>query len=532
MGLEHRLYGFQFILKVGKAEKQNHKNQPKQNQSVMSLLCRSPSLLSNDGCNYRIHDDASSDIQKSATPMTGGKVRKHIPFDISLSILSKLPPKSLRRFQCLSKSCSMLFQNPYFMTLYRNHIIHTNHSNYDDASIILRHTVELELENEPFGTATLYFVSGERFENRVELNSSLPFQVLGPDIYIVGSSSINGFLCLTNILDAESKLVLWNPITDEFNVIPPSPVESVPCTKVIPFIHGIGYDHLKDDYKVIRWVEFDNRSFDFLFDRELSMEEDLAISKEPLWEIYSLRSNSWKKLDVDMSMVMFPEEGEHIARFYMDEMCHWWDNVEKDSSDETYFVSFDVSNEVFFTTPMPDVDDTFDLRLVKRQLVIWETGTLQISILGEIGVKESWTKLFIVGPLPYFNRPIGAGKNGDIFFVNKDVELACFNLDTRTIMELGVDTDLSRRSDSLLIPLFSVKYCSCHVWNNKISAQQVGMQAAHMWNAWAVAQGIMDEQQTHEQQLIASREAVQWQQPRFGYQNLVQLTTRTNLMNL
>ncbi|GAU21381.1 hypothetical protein TSUD_32100 [Trifolium subterraneum] len=301
------------------------------------------------------------------TPTTGGKVRKHIPFDIALSILSKLPPKSLRH------------------------------------------------------------------------------------IYIVGSISINGFLCLTNILDAESKLVLWNPITYEFNVIPPSPVESVPCTKVIPFIHGIGYDHLKDDYKVIRRVEFDNRSFDFLFDRELSMEEDLAISKEPLWEIYSLRSNSWKKLDVDMSMVMFPEEVEYIARFYMDGMCHWWDNVEKDSSDKTYFVSFDVSNEVFFTTPMPDVDDTFDLRLVKRRLVMlngsitsWETGTLQISILGEIGVKESWTKLFIVGPLPYFNRPIGAGKNGDIFFVNKDVELACFNLDTGTIVELGIDTDLSQ----------------------------------------------------------------------------------------
>ncbi|GAU28498.1 hypothetical protein TSUD_295010 [Trifolium subterraneum] len=36
-----------------------------------------------------------------------------------------------------------------------------------------------------------------------------------------------------------------------------------------------------------------------------------------------------------------------------------------------------------------------------------------------------------------------------------------------------------------------------NVWNNnKISAQQVGMQATHMWNAWTMAQGIIDEQQT------------------------------------
>jgi hypothetical protein len=61
-------------------------------------------------------------------------------------------------------------------------------------------------------------------------------------------------------------------------------------------------------------------------------------------------------------MVMFPKDEDNIARFYNDGMCHWWDSVEKDSSDETYFVSFDVSNEVFFTTPMPShVDDTFDL---------------------------------------------------------------------------------------------------------------------------------------------------------------------------
>jgi molecular chaperone HtpG len=225
---------------------------------------------------------------------------------------------------------------------------------------------------------------------------------------------------------------------------------------VLPLIHGIGYDHLRDDYKVIRHVQFDSRFFEHLFDRELFMEEELSISKEPLWEIYSLRSNSWKKLEVDMSMVMNPKDEEDIAQFYMDGMCHWWDNVEKDSSDETYFVSFDVSNEVFFTTPMPSqVDYTFDLRLVKRQLMMLngsialisysgETATLHVSILGEIVVKESWTKLFIVGPVPHVHCPIGAGKNGDIFLKNNDEELACFNLVTQTINELGVEGLMSQ----------------------------------------------------------------------------------------
>ncbi|GAU14634.1 hypothetical protein TSUD_96980 [Trifolium subterraneum] len=56
------------------------------------------------------------------------------------------------------------------------------------------------------------------------------------------------------------------------------------------------------------------------------------------------------------------------------------------------------------------------------------------------------------------------------------------------------------------------------VWkNNKLSAQQVGVQAAHMWNEWSVVQGISSEQQSGEQQLVANRPTIQWHNPRFGY---------------
>ncbi|RHN72433.1 putative F-box domain-containing protein [Medicago truncatula] len=400
-------------------------------------------------------------MEKSATPTTG-KVSNHIPDDVAFSILSKLPLKSLQRFESVSKPWSLLFQNSYFMKMYRNHIIYRNHSGYDDASLILRHTIAVDYVTplvEPLIRSTFYFISGERFENRVKLNMSLPFQVLGQDIYILGSISINGFVCLSNVPDDERKAVLWNPTTEEFIVIPSSPVESLPYRKFEAFIHGFGYDRVRDDYKVIRYVVFDSLSFYDVMFRGLSEQEASwkDVPMEPLWEIYSLRSNSWKKLDVDTSMVMSPETREETVRFYMDGMCHWWDKIEKDNDDGgTYFVSFDVTNEVCFTTPMPsDIDHTFDIRLVKRQLVMLngsiglisysgETNTLHVSILGEIGVKESWTKLFIVGPLPHVKYPIEAGKNGDIFFIKKDGELACFNLDTQTIKELGVEGDMSQ----------------------------------------------------------------------------------------
>jgi len=61
--------------------------------------------------------------------------------------------------------------------------------------------------------------------------------------------------------------------------------------------------------------------------------------------------------------------------------------------------------------------------------------------LGEFGVKESWTKLFIVGPLPCLMNPIGAGKNGNILFRKKDGELTWFDLTTKMIEEIGVTGD-------------------------------------------------------------------------------------------
>jgi len=48
-----------------------------------------------------------------------------------------------------------------------------------------------------------------------------------------------------------------------------------------------------------------------------------------------------------------------------------------------------------------------------------KTASFHIYVLGELGFSESWTKLFIVGPLPSMERPVGAGKKGDIFFLKK-----------------------------------------------------------------------------------------------------------------
>jgi hypothetical protein len=56
---------------------------------------------------------------------------KYIPDEVAFSILSKLSIKSLKRFGCVSKSWSILFENTHFMTMYSKHFI-SHHGSDDD----------------------------------------------------------------------------------------------------------------------------------------------------------------------------------------------------------------------------------------------------------------------------------------------------------------------------------------------------------------------------------------------------------------
>ncbi|PNX81817.1 F-box protein, partial [Trifolium pratense] len=71
--------------------------------------------------------------------------------------------------------------------------------------------------------------------------------------------------------------------------------------------------------------------------------------------------------------------------------------------------------------------------------VIQFVDSLPLAI-GELGVRESWTKLLIVEHLPSIGRPIGVGKNSNILFFQKtDGKLAWVDLSTKMIGEdLGV----------------------------------------------------------------------------------------------
>jgi molecular chaperone HtpG len=137
------------------------------------------------------------------------------------------------------------------------------------------------------------------------------------------------------------------------------------------------------------------------------------------------------------------------VQVYTDGVCHWWNAHQSEIGNEVYLVSFDLNSETFVKTSIPSNMYHIGSALVSGHLgmlngsICWissdrDTCTFHISILGEVGINESWIKLLIVGPLPCIPYPIGIGKKGDIFFWRRDNELVWFNLNTQKIEELGV----------------------------------------------------------------------------------------------
>ena len=147
------------------------------------------------------------------------KVSKYIPDDISFSILSKLPLKSLKRFECVGKSWSLLFENRIFMKMFHTKFLSNLHchSYYDGASLLLKLSERYK--------EVLYSLSGDKFGNMVRLDGTNPFTNYG-NFRVIGFGSINGLLCLHEY-DNSGQVVLWNPATQKIKFLPLSQAESI-----------------------------------------------------------------------------------------------------------------------------------------------------------------------------------------------------------------------------------------------------------------------------------------------------------------
>jgi F-box interacting protein len=402
-----------------------------------------------------------------------------LPEDVVIQILVCLPVISLLRFKCICKSWNGLITRQNFIT---KHLLHKKKKKKNCEDFLVN---RLERTGEDFLVSLLSYetlqqvsktkplpppypgierYNREKYENAASMVSQniLPYSTLEEWIVMplrmkkeaipsmdfvireyIGQlhvrlvGSVNGLVCLHDTY--WHHVLIWNPATGETKVLPGNRLDYIPMDYCFGSTNvGFGFDAKTNDYKVIIVATTIHEVHHPYL--------QLPLTSWCQGEVYSLNSNSWRRIDRICADIHTDEN----CRTYTNGMFSWYG-----SCDKGYCLwSFDISNEVFLTTPLPDASD-FEEKCGRASFVLNELVALAIyyvdTVLGsetcfdiwllhEFGVEESWTKLITIGPLTQINRPLGFWKNEySLFLENTDRQLVLYDFSTQEMTDLHID---------------------------------------------------------------------------------------------
>ncbi|XP_043718176.1 F-box protein At3g07870-like [Telopea speciosissima] len=334
------------------------------------------------------------------------------PYEIFLNILSRLPIKSLFRFRCVCKAWRELLTDPHFIKQQLNHAAETNISN---PNLILN--CGSNLYN------IFYSIHNDTWKDE-PLKLDLPFKL--STIEIVGSC--NGLVCLWGYLNRVYNVIVWNPFTRDYKILPDEPFQFLGRTVSRFPVLGFGYSPSKDVYKVLRIVYFhvDGRMFS---------------SCCSLVDVHTLGSNSWRRI----GEIPF-DIRDCLSGVFVNGSLHW---IAIRSSRPDTIVSFDVEDEVFREMPQPYFGDhSFQSKLgvlggFLCMICTLYDNNVKIWMMKDYGVKESWIKQFSISQpmvVGHFNhlKPLGFTKSGEIVLEMHDRKLVLYDPKTKKLRNLTI----------------------------------------------------------------------------------------------
>jgi len=355
-----------------------------------------------------------------------GRMASYLPEEVVVEILSRLPPKCLIRFKSVSKRWRALIGNPDFLSKnLLNHSIITQNPSHP-LRLILFCARDISECGRPTGNSIHSFRSYDSLRCASQTHLNLP--PLTPDFEIV--ASCNGLICLWD--EKLNDIYLWNPVTSsDLEALPRAPSRCHTGFRVSnnDFDVGFGFDSGSNDFKVVTLLDTD---------------EDGWLEAE----IYSLRSGSWRLLDMKVNFDM-----RYVTeRAALDGVFLWYDGYTFRDCVDDRIVAFDFSDEEFRIMQSPDARLFCDYGQYERTLTklkgsvamivfpsCHKKNFLDIWVMLEFGVSESWTRLLIIELPLHLERPLMFWKNGELFMDNSEGQVVLYDIlaQTETNLQFG-----------------------------------------------------------------------------------------------
>ncbi|KAF3646758.1 hypothetical protein FXO37_20296 [Capsicum annuum] len=315
------------------------------------------------------------------------------PGDEMTNILSRLPIEDLMKFRSVCKSWSNLIRDPCFINMHMN-----QRSLYKESYLIGKDILDVT-KNE---CCTLY--SDETFAEHKKLEfplceSTKSFEVFG---------CCNGVLFLLYPITprSSSKMYFWNPATKMIKNLCRSPVQLPDVSNHLVF--GFAYVPQLDEYKVVR----------ILYHEERNLTDPPTLP--PIVEIYSLKTNSWTKIEIELSYFIT----SHMAKAFLDGSAYWLARKANESDYDDFIVSSNMADHVFEEIPLPvsSSDDgalTGSLAVFCDSIYLFAHNSLEwlhIWMMGEGCSGKIWCHQFKIDCSFDSCWPQCFMKNGEVIF--------------------------------------------------------------------------------------------------------------------
>ncbi|KAL3506684.1 hypothetical protein ACH5RR_032066 [Cinchona calisaya] len=348
--------------------------------------------------------------ESSLLPEVPKQQLPNLPQELIVDILTRLPIKSLLKFRCVSKTWLSLISSPHFI---KSHLMNSTKSNNHAHHSLLLAPIDAPTE---LYTCSLYSVLYEKSPVNA-FKIQLPWQSMYPRLSFVGCC--NGMFCLS---EGHDNLILLNPSTRKYKILPNSGVD---LRKFRYLTYGFGYDESNDDYKVV----------------EVGCFCRYGMNYQTVVNIYSLRTNSWRRIQ--------DYQGGFISScsgVFVNGAIHWL-VVSRDGSSFSWgVVSLNLATENYGEIIQPNYGKgNFDLSLgvLEGCLCVFCNHyeiQLDVWVMKEYGVKESWTKLVNIPYSASFKGralPLFVSETGEVL-LKHDYCLMLYNRTDNVFMNLDI----------------------------------------------------------------------------------------------